>query len=143
MRWRRVFSGRVDQVQAARGFASYLFAGTGREDDVAIVVAELATNAVRHSKSGESHGWFGLELTLAEVSYIAVTDQGGGRIPTVQFPQPGDEPAMGGRGLLLVSELAIATGIYGSPRVGHTVWADVELRGNNAGNKNRSVALVM
>ncbi|MEV5828750.1 ATP-binding protein [Spirillospora sp. NPDC052242] len=143
MRWRRVFSGRVDQVHAARTFAAFMFAGTDREDDVAVVVAELATNAVLHSKSGEPHGWFGLELTLADVSYVAVTDQGGGAVPTVRFARFEDEPAEGGRGLFMVSELAIATGIYGSRQVGHTVWADMDLRSSsNASNVRRSATLV-
>ncbi|WP_131740467.1 hypothetical protein [Actinomadura roseirufa] len=46
MRWRRVYPGRGDQVQAARNFVKTLFAGTGREEDVAVVVSELAGNAV-------------------------------------------------------------------------------------------------
>src|SRR5690606_16355884 len=56
----------------------------GREEDVAVVVAELSTNAVRHSRSGEGRGWFGLEVTLAEIAYIAVTDLGGGCVPTIR-----------------------------------------------------------
>ncbi|RSN66259.1 ATP-binding protein [Actinomadura sp. WAC 06369] len=142
MRWRRVFSGRVDQVQAARTFAGYMFAGTGREGDVAVVVTELATNAILHTKSGGPQGWFGLELTLADVSYVAVTDQGGGSIPTVQVTRAEAQPAEDGRGLFLVSQLAIATGIYGSPKGGHTVWADVDLRGNgNASSVRRNATL--
>ncbi|WP_051712526.1 ATP-binding protein [Spirillospora albida] len=128
MRWRRVFSGRADQVRSARDFATLLFSGTGREDDVATVVAELAANAVRHSRSGLQHGWFGLEITLARVAYIAVTDQGGGSVPLVRTECAADELAESGRGLLMVSQLALATGIHGSPRMGFTVWADMDLR---------------
>ncbi|MBE1530359.1 ATP-binding protein [Actinomadura algeriensis] len=128
MRWRRVFPGRADQVTVARVFAAGLFEGSGREEDVAVVVAELATNAVRHSRSGAAKGWFGLEITLAEKSYIGVTDLGGGCNPAIRSENPNCEPRVGGRGLLMVSRLATATGIYGNPVIGHTVWADMDLR---------------
>ncbi|WP_125618151.1 ATP-binding protein [Actinomadura sp. WAC 06369] len=128
MRWRRIFPGRADQVTVARVFAAGLFDGSGREEDVAVVVAELASNAVRHSRSGAERGWFGLEVTLAEVSYIGVTDLGGGCIPTIRSENPDCEPRVGGRGLLMVSQLAVATGIHGSPVIGHTVWADMDMR---------------
>jgi anti-sigma regulatory factor (Ser/Thr protein kinase) len=129
MRWRRVFPGRADQVTAARMFAASLFAGTGKEEDVAVVVAELTSNAVRHSRSGAEGGWFGLEVTLQDVAYIAITDQGGGCVPAIRSEQPGCEPRVNGRGLLMVSRLALSVGIHGSPEAGHTVWADLRLRG--------------
>ena len=127
MRWRRVYPGRADQVGVARLFAATLFAGTGREEDVAVVVAELSTNAIRHSRSGAARGWFGLEVTLAEIAYIAVTDLGGGCVPTIRSETPGCEPRVSGYGLLTVSRLALATGVHGSPLDGFTVWADIDL----------------
>ncbi|WP_433476546.1 ATP-binding protein [Spirillospora sp. CA-142024] len=130
MRWRRVFSGRADQVRAARLFAATLFAGTEREEDVAVVVAELASNAVRHSRSGTEGGWFGLEVTLQDLSCIAVTDLGGGCVPAIRSEQPGCEPRTNGRGLLVVSRLALSVGIHGSPQAGHTVWADMAVSGD-------------
>ncbi|WP_329521842.1 ATP-binding protein [Spirillospora sp. NBC_01491] len=136
-----MFSGRADQVGVARVFATSLFAGSGREEDVAVVVAELGSNAVRHSRSGGARGWFGLEVTLADVSYIAVTDLGGGCVPTVRSEQPGCEPRVGGRGLLMVSKLALATGVHGSPRIGYTVWADIDLRGSVGTTPAREVPL--
>ncbi|WP_075901088.1 ATP-binding protein [Actinomadura sp. CNU-125] len=128
MRWRRVFPGRADQVTVARVFAAGLFEGSGREEDVAVVVAELASNAVRHSRSGAPQGWFGLEITLAEKSCIGVMDLGGGCVPAIRSENPNCEPRTDGRGLLMVSRLAAAIGIYGSPVIGHTVWAEVDLR---------------
>ncbi|MWA02763.1 ATP-binding protein [Actinomadura sp. LD22] len=132
MRWRRVFPGRADQVTTARQLAASLFAGTSREEEVAMVVAELASNAVLHTRSGYQGGWFGLEVTLQDVAYIAVTDLGGGCIPTIRSEQPGCEPRVNGRGLLMVSKLALSVGIHGSPDTGHTVWADVDLRSRTA-----------
>lgn len=140
MRWRRVFSGRADQVSAARLFAASLFAGTGREEDVAVVVAELASNAVRHSRSGAEGGWFGLEVTLQDLSYIAITDLGGGCVPAIRSEQPGCEPQVNGRGLLVVSSLALSVGIHGSPPLGHTVWADMDLRGGSRTNQGAALA---
>ncbi|MFI0354231.1 ATP-binding protein [Actinomadura sp. 9N407] len=129
MRWRRTYAGRADQVTAARVFAASLFAGTGREDDVALVVAELASNAVLHTRSGEpGRGWFGLEVTLADVAYIGVTDLGGRCVPIFQTDRPGCELREGGRGLLTVSKLSIACGMHGSAHFGHTVWADMALQ---------------
>ena len=35
--------------------------------------------------------------------------------------------ALGGRGLAVISGLAVTTGAHGSPATGHTVWADLEV----------------
>jgi anti-sigma regulatory factor (Ser/Thr protein kinase) len=127
MRWRRTYSGRADQVTSARTFARDLFAGTGREDDVATVVAELCSNAVLHTRSGESRGWFGLEVAFGNLIYIGVTDLGGSCVPLFRSKKPGCELNIGGRGLQLVAELAVSYGIHGSSELGHTVWADIAL----------------
>ncbi|GAA3239824.1 hypothetical protein [Actinocorallia longicatena] len=34
---------------------------------------------------------------------------------------------LGGRGLSIVATLAVTTGACGSPHIGHTVWADLEV----------------
>ncbi|MFI0411192.1 ATP-binding protein [Actinomadura sp. 3N508] len=128
MRWRRVYQGREDQVRTARMFVAMLFEGTGREEDAAVVAAELATNAVRHSRSGGEQGWFGLEVTLGEFARVAVTDLGGGCVPTIRSEMPGCEPRVGGYGLLTVSKLALTTGVHGSSANGFTVWANMDLR---------------
>ena len=141
MRWRRVYPGRPDQVRVARVFAATLFEGTGREEDVAVVVAELSTNAVRHSRSGTDRGWFGLEVTLSEVAYIAVTDLGGGCVPTIGAETPGCEPRVGGYGLLTVSKLALAMGVHGSAENGFTVWADMDLRRHAQNGPGQQVTL--
>lgn len=130
MRWRRTYSGRTDQVPAVRDFTWTLFAGTGHENVVAFIVTELASSAVRHTRSGQHGGWFGLEVVLADLAYIGVTDLGGGGVPTV-IPEPKvDEFSEHGRGLRTICKLAVAIGIHGSTDGGHTVWADVDLRAN-------------
>jgi anti-sigma regulatory factor (Ser/Thr protein kinase) len=142
MRWRRIYSGRADQVTSAREFARSLFAGTGREDDVATVVAELCSNAVLHTRSGESRGWFGLEVTFGNLSYIGVTDLGGGCVPLFRSEKPGCELNEGGRGLQLVADLAVSYGIHGSSEHGHTVWADLALAGEEPAGRSAELASV-
>lgn len=91
MSWRRVYPGRCDQAAAARTFAAALFAGSGREDEVEFVVAEFVADALLYTRSGGQGGWFGLELAVTELAYVAVTDLGGGGMPTV-LPEAPREP---------------------------------------------------
>ncbi|MBO2451645.1 ATP-binding protein [Actinomadura barringtoniae] len=128
MVWRRAYIGEREQIAAARDFARALFAGTAREDDVASIVTELVSNALLHTRSGQPNGWFGLELEYADLSYIGVTDLGGGGTPTVQPAPPPQSLEENGRGLRIVQNLATSMGVHGHPDGGHTVWADVDLR---------------
>ncbi|WP_158587930.1 ATP-binding protein [Actinomadura logoneensis] len=125
MRWRRTFSGRPDQTASARDFAAALFAGTACVDVVKFVVSELTANTIRHTRTCQDGGWFGLELVYDDPAYIAVVDNGGGGIPTVKPPV--DLMATSGRGLYLVSQLAYRMGIEGSPELGHKVWIEFGL----------------
>src|SRR5437868_5644220 len=128
MAWRRTYRGSADQVTAARVFAKTLFAGTGREDDVASIVAELGTNAIRHSQSGKVGGCFGLEITLEDIAYIAITDQGGGvSCPAIGAEQNGQDLAEGGMGLLMVANMARWVGIHGGTVGGFAGGADLEM----------------
>ncbi|MFC5184090.1 ATP-binding protein [Actinomadura harenae] len=125
MRWRRTFSGRPDQTASARDFATTLFAGSACVDVVEFVVSELTANTIRHTRTCEDGGWFGLELVYDDPAYIAVVDNGGRGIPAVK--QPVDLLATSGRGLYLVSQLAYKMGIEGSPGLGHKVWVELDL----------------
>ncbi|MFC9973860.1 ATP-binding protein [Spirillospora sp. NPDC127200] len=128
MRWRRVYSGRREQVSAARRLAQTMFAGVPCEHAVVLAASELATNAIRHSHSGAEGGWFGLELVYANPAYVAVTDLGGSGVPTV-LPEGYTGPCgeEGGRGLLTLYELATEFGVRGSSDQGHTVWVALDL----------------
>ncbi|WP_067469411.1 hypothetical protein [Actinomadura macra] len=64
----------------------FLFAGTPIASDVGFVVTELATNAARHTRSGQHGGRFTVELVLGGLAYIGVTDLGGGGYPMVRLP---------------------------------------------------------
>jgi hypothetical protein len=89
-------------------------------DDVAAVATELASNAIRHTRSG-CGGWFGLEVTWhPRAVRVAVADCGGPSEPRVL-----DDPAAEhGRGLLIVRGLSVRIGMTGDPQ-GRLVWADV------------------
>ncbi|WP_165978573.1 ATP-binding protein [Actinomadura darangshiensis] len=129
MTWRRVYPGRLDQVPQARSWSAMLLADTDCADDAALIVTELCSNALLHTRSGEPKGWFGVEITRGRQARIAVHDLGGRPAPPMAVttsPQPGEEQdalAEHGHGLQAVRELAIQIGVSGSPDSGHTVWA--------------------
>jgi anti-sigma regulatory factor (Ser/Thr protein kinase) len=90
----------------------------GLIDDAQLVVTELVTNAILHSKSDCT-----VTIDLgAQKLRIAVTDNGNG----VPEPQPFDLTREGGRGLLIVATLADAWGVIPEDgAAGKTVWAEL------------------
>lgn len=85
-------------------------------DDVALVVSELVTNAVRYAQPPVE-----LEIEVSDDSVvIAVNDGSPGRPAS---PEQNDS-AEGGRGLLLVDLLSAETGVRPQPP-GKTVWASL------------------
>lgn len=85
------------------------------EDHGALVVTELATNAVEHTRLR-----FQVSLTrLGDAVRLAVTDRSGMPLPTAREVA---ETATGGRGLLLVDAIAREWGCDGDGS-GKTVWA--------------------
>ncbi|WP_203884437.1 ATP-binding protein [Planotetraspora kaengkrachanensis] len=119
-RWRGTFPGKRNQVREVRRFVNG-FLGEGVSTDIAeLVASELATNAIRHSSSGEAGGRFQVTVEAGdELLLLAVLDEGGPSCPQVQ--KAADEE-MNGRGLRLVSELTASWGVYGDEG-GRTVWA--------------------
>jgi anti-sigma regulatory factor (Ser/Thr protein kinase) len=97
----RVFPGEAGQVREARLFLAGVLNGGPAADDALLCLSELATNAVRHSRSGRPGGGFTVRATAREGSVrVEVEDEGG--------PWQPDAGADGqsGRGLLIVGELA-------------------------------------
>ncbi len=87
-------------------------------DDARLLVSELVTNMVRHAPHG---GYLKLMLGTDRVR-ISMTDHGDGDI-AAHRPAPG---APGGRGLLVVEQLAVSWGVDRGPDDrGHTVWCDL------------------
>jgi anti-sigma regulatory factor (Ser/Thr protein kinase) len=92
---------------------------------VALLVAELASNAVRHGRVPGRD--FRLRLTVfgapTRTIRIEVSDAREDRLPVrPQVPSAEDET---GRGLLLVELLATRWGVAPRTPVGKTVWAEV------------------
>ncbi|EGX58572.1 hypothetical protein SZN_17082 [Streptomyces zinciresistens K42] len=92
---------------------------------VALVVAELAADAVLHGRV-PGHG-FGLRVALdtaAGVVRVEVADAASGKRPPATPPSSAPE-GESGRGLLLVDTLAVRRGCAARHPLGKTVWAEV------------------
>ncbi|MDG9694319.1 ATP-binding protein [Streptomyces sp. DH17] len=107
-------------VPAARAFARETLVDwgvRGRADDVVLCVSELATNALLHGVP-PGRGFLLRLLPCGDGVRVEVHDSGGG-VPAVPLdPEDADE---GGRGLLLVSELADKWGVA-EREPGKVVW---------------------
>ncbi|MEU6279586.1 ATP-binding protein [Streptomyces sp. NPDC047028] len=100
---------------------------SGESCAVALVVAELAANAVQHGRLPGHE--FGLRLSVdadAGVVRIEVADAASGKRPPVTPPVSYPE-GESGRGLLLVDVLAVRWGSAPRRPMGKTVWAEVVL----------------
>ncbi|MEU3464878.1 ATP-binding protein [Streptomyces sp. NPDC006733] len=122
----RTFPGTPVQVSVARRYVTQILADPvyGHVvDDAVLLVSELVSNAILHTRSGEPLGGFTVELGFhADTLRIAVHDQGSREIPRVL-----NGSGEGGRGLGLVQVLATTWGITGGP-AGRTVWFELALR---------------
>ncbi|MGW0393532.1 ATP-binding protein [Streptomyces sp. NPDC003042] len=99
----------------------------------ALIVAELAANAVTHGRV-PGRG-FRLVLTLAPGRLrVAVVDTRADRVPT--FRDAGGD-AEAGRGLVLVDALADRWGVELGPPPCKEVWAEWDLPGRVAGTVTR------
>lgn len=125
IRWRRVLPGEEHQLAILRRWLAALLPDNSTRDDLLIVATELATNAVRHTASGQG-GWFAVEITwLKSVIRVAVADCGGPTEPLVVE----DPAAENGRGLLVVRGLSERIGVSGS-HLGRLVWAEIRWDGS-------------
>ncbi|MFD3561788.1 ATP-binding protein [Streptomyces sp. NPDC058686] len=94
---------------------------------VALVVGELAANAVRHGRVPGRD--FGLRLALdpaAGLVRVEVADAASAKRPLTAAASPSPE-GESGRGLLLVDVLAVRWGSAPRWPVGKTVWAEVSV----------------
>ena len=102
--WRRAFPGRPDQAAPIRRFVGCLLTGSPHADDAVQAVAELAANAVQHTRSAAPGG-----LVVVDVrrwrggAAVSITDQGGPDEPCIADL---DAYAEHGLGLRLVAATA-------------------------------------
>ncbi|MER5647800.1 ATP-binding protein [Streptosporangium sp. NPDC002524] len=124
MIWRRTFPGRPDQASPARRFVRLLLDDSPYRDDAELIAAELISNALRHTASGQPHGTFVVEVTRKpDMIRITVYDCGWGGTPTFKRrPNTTDES---GRGLATVAAVASRFGYRGTQAVGHAVWGQL------------------
>jgi serine/threonine-protein kinase RsbW len=119
---RRVFPGHASQVSHARRFVLRALTGCKRADDAALLTSELATNAIRHTRSGEDGSFAIMLLWRPHAVIVAVTDAGA---PTIPALRPTELLTAGGRGLSLVDALATQWGFHGN-HDGRTVWFELD-----------------
>ncbi|MFB9967602.1 ATP-binding protein [Sinosporangium siamense] len=94
-------------IGEARRFTTLFLKGWPSLDDAELIVRELATNAVRHTRSGDFGGHFTVCIRVDGVTaWLAVVDQGGPRTPHMLSEQADEES---GRGLRLVAALSLYT----------------------------------
>ena len=81
---RQVFPGSAEHVSTARRLVAFLLADCPQVDDIALVTDELICNAIRHTRSGQLGGVYGLDGRRCDDVMVGVIDQGG----TDQDPVP-------------------------------------------------------
>jgi anti-sigma regulatory factor (Ser/Thr protein kinase) len=124
---RRQFHGSPDSIREARRFASESTAdlSDNLRDAVALMVSELATNALVHASVG-----FDVAVDRSGTSLrVTVSDQGDG-IPALRAPGS-DEPH--GRGLRIVEALSQHWGVTDTSGGGKAVWFEIGLELSSEG----------
>ncbi len=129
------FAGTPEKVAEARRWADSHLVGCPVAADIELILTELCSNAVRHTRSGDPDGYFTVRLDTNKVR-IEVTDLGGPGEPQLQpaevdfdadsdsDPELAFELTETGRGLRLVASLATQWGVHGDQH-GRTVWAEI------------------
>ncbi|MCD0452416.1 ATP-binding protein [Actinocorallia sp. API 0066] len=117
-----MFDGEMRELVEARRFVRSVGAGHGALYRAVLVMNELATNAILHTRSGDEGGLFVVEVEVgADGMKVGVVDMGADQEPVVV--DRGVE-ALDGRGLELVGRIAEKWG-FEEVRVGRRVWAVV------------------
>ncbi|RKS04993.1 histidine kinase-like protein [Nocardiopsis sp. Huas11] len=121
---RHTFEGLPGSVGKAREWAETRLQELGIKvpDQFMLVLSELATNSIKHTRSGLDGGMFAVRLFVhPDRVRIEVRDDGplSGRIPIRRTPRL---TALDGRGLFLVEEFSTT---WGRLRAGMGVFAEV------------------
>lgn len=117
-------AGRAENIGRAREFVTAsLGAGHPCAGVLELIVSELVTNSIVHSRSGQADGVVTVALTGdGRRARVEVTDDGGPELPRLRAVDFGAES---GRGLQLVDALAAVWGCGRGPGGGTTTWAEV------------------
>lgn len=124
-RWSRKFDGVAESVGHARGFTRMVLDGHALADQAELVISELATNALAHTRTGMPDGTFVVELEVyPEHVRAAVVDLGSPDQPEIAAGDPASPALTGGRGLFLVEAMSAKWGCEPAG-LGLRVWADI------------------
>lgn len=125
--FQRAFRGEAAHVPAARVWTLACLPATyARVDDVALVVTELATNAVLHSASAAPGARFTVRVEQLRDGgvEVTVTDAGAPLVPARR-----QDADIYGRGLAIVRELAEEVTVTTTPAGGRAVCCHFEPSG--------------
>jgi anti-sigma regulatory factor (Ser/Thr protein kinase) len=118
----RSYPGTADQIRRVRADVAALVADCPVADELVLVVSELSTNAVLHSRSRARGGQFTVRLDIRTGDYVwaEVEDQG----CEWTDPEHDDRP----HGLDIVAAIAGDGnwGVDGGSPTGHTVWVRLD-----------------
>jgi len=115
-------TGEAASVSYARSWVKgVLGAGHPAVENVMLIVSELVTNSIRHSRSGQG-GRIRVAITEGDgLVHGDVTDEGGESVPRVCRNPEGE----GGRGMFLVEQIAQEWGFH-DDAAGRVVWFTIK-----------------
>lgn len=119
---RQNFTGTLDSIRAARTWATNTLGGIEAPSGLALVVSELATNALTHTRSKGTDHCFRVEVSVFPDRVLVLVRDAGplpGRFPARLNAHPDDTS---GRGLALVEQYSLR---WGRTTLGTGVWAEV------------------
>lgn len=120
-RVQRAFSPSAGAAADARDFARTAAHQWGLSpDDLVLVVSELASNAIRHAESP-----FELCIERRDGAMLIEVSDNSPALAEARTPQVG---VAGGRGLVIVDQVAREWGSRLGPHGGKTVWAELGLK---------------
>jgi anti-sigma regulatory factor (Ser/Thr protein kinase) len=125
------YPGTPSSVSEARHRVRELLHDSPRADEAELIAAELLTNAIQHTPSGDDGGTFTITIKHRPGwARIEVLDLGDGAWQSTTDNAPVDDALLTGvaecgRGLLLVAALADDCGHEVTPARGQTCWAVV------------------
>jgi anti-sigma regulatory factor (Ser/Thr protein kinase) len=113
------FPARADQIARARALVHDCLTDHPARDIAVLLVSELATNAIRHSRSK----FFASIITRTTANRVRITviDEGQAGLPHLDSTAADAED---GRGMTIVDLLATCWGIIRWPGVGTAVWSE-------------------
>ncbi|GII06061.1 hypothetical protein Pta02_80690 [Planobispora takensis] len=129
----RRFAGRPEQVRHARRFVELAVGECSAAEYAVLLTSELASNAVRHTESGNG-GSFEVSVYLGDSRLrVEVADEGSARTtPQPRLIDLDEEQVPGGRGMAIVDLCAACWGHSGDDS-GRVVWFELPRDGSAAG----------